>query len=76
MGMKIEDTRLTCEVRSVRELNLYLLAGWKLILTYVKHLSDTQEPRFVLGWQTDNEPVVPEILDEWELNEMRRQTYR
>jgi len=74
--MKIEETKLTCEVRSVRELNLYLLAGWKLILTYVKHLSDTQEPRFVLGWATEDEPVVPEILDEWELSEIDRQRFR
>lgn len=74
--MRIEDTRLTCEVRSVRELNLYLLSGWKLILTYVKQLSDTQEPRFVLGWQTEDEPIVPEILDEWELSEIDRQRYR
>lgn len=74
--MRIEDTKLTCEVRSVRELNLYLLSGWKLILTYVKQLSDTQEPRFVLGWQTDAEPVMPELLDESELNEIDRQKYR
>lgn len=76
MVMKIEDTTLTCELRSVRELNLYLLAGWKLLLTYVKHLSDTQEPRFIVGWPTESEPVVPEILDEWELNEIDRQRYR
>ena len=63
--MKLEDTRLTTEVRTVRELNLYLLQGWVLILSYVKHLHDTQEPRFVIGWQTDGEPVIPELLDEW-----------
>ncbi|MEO8648649.1 MAG: hypothetical protein ABI539_05740 [Acidobacteriota bacterium] len=74
--MKLEDTKLTCEVRSIRELNLYLLSGWTLILTYVKHLSDTQEPRFVLGWQKDSEPVAPELLDEWELHEIDRQRYR
>ncbi|MCC6327249.1 MAG: hypothetical protein IT174_01950 [Acidobacteria bacterium] len=72
----MEDTRLTTEVRSIRELNLYLLAGWKLILSYVKHLSDTQEPRFVLGWQQESEPVMPELLDEWELNEIKQQQYR
>ncbi|MCC7306908.1 MAG: hypothetical protein IT173_05040 [Acidobacteria bacterium] len=72
----MEDTRLTTEVRSIRELNLYLLAGWKLILSYVKHLSDTQEPRFVLGWQQESEPVMPELLDEWELNELKQQQYR
>lgn len=76
MGMSMEDTRLTTEVRSIRELNLYLLAGWKLILSYVKHLSDTQEPRFVLGWQQESEPVMPELLDEWELNEIKQQQYK
>lgn len=74
--MSMEETRLTTEVRSIRELNLYLLAGWKLILSYVKHLSDTQEPRFVLGWQQESEPVMPELLDEWELNELKQQQYR
>lgn len=74
--MSMEETRLTTEVRSIRELNLYLLSGWVLILSYVKHLSDTQEPRFVLAWQTDAEPVLPELLDEWELNELDRQKYR
>jgi hypothetical protein len=76
MEMSIEDTKVTCEVRSVRELNLYLRSGWKLLLTYVKHASDTQEPRFVVAWATENEPVVPELLDEWELNEIDRQRYR
>lgn len=70
--MKLEDTKITAEVRSVRELNLYLLAGWVLILSYVKHTHDTQEPRFVIGWQTDDEPVMPELLDEWELAEMQK----
>ena len=74
--MSLEETRLTCEVRSVREMNLYLAAGWKLVLTYVKHLSDSQEPRFVLAWQTDDQPVVPEILDAWELSELDRQRFR
>ena len=74
--MKLEETKLTIEVRSIRELNMYLLAGWVLILSYVKHLSDTQEPRFVLAWQTDAEPVMPELLDEWELNELNQQGYR
>lgn len=74
--MSMEDTKLTTEVRSTRELNLYLLSGWKLILSYVKHLSDTQEPRFVLAWQDETEPVVPELLDEWELHELDAQRYR
>lgn len=74
--MSMEDTKLTTEVRSIRELNLYLLSGWKLILSYVKHLSDTQEPRFVLAWQQESEPVLPELLDEWELHELDAQRYR
>mgnify|MGYP001572627707 CR=1 len=74
--MSMEETKLTTEVRSIRELNLYLLSGWKLILSYVKHLSDTQEPRFVLAWQEEREPVMPELLDEWELQELNAQKYR
>jgi hypothetical protein len=74
--MSIEKTKVTTEVRSIRELNLYLLSGWVLILSYVKHLSDTQEPRFVLAWQEEREPVVPELLDEWELQELDQQRYR
>ena len=70
--MKIEDTKITAEVRSVRELNLYLLVGWVLVLSYIKHSHDSQEPRFVIGWQNDGEPVVPELLDEWELKEMKK----
>ena len=72
----MEKTKLTTEVRSIRELNLYLVSGWVLILSYVKHLSDSQEPRFVVAWQRDNEPVVPELLDEWELQELDQQKYR
>lgn len=74
--MTMENTKLTTEVRSIRELNLYLVSGWVLILSYVKHLSDTQEPRFVVAWQGENEPIVPELLDEWELHELDRQKYR
>lgn len=74
--MSMENTKLTTEVRSIRELNLYLLSGWVLILSYVKHLSDTQEPRFVVAWQTDAEPVMPELLDEWELQELDQQRFR
>ena len=73
--MNIEKTKITTEARSIRELNLYLLSGWVLILSYVKHLSDTQEPRFVLAWQEETEPRIPELLDEWELSEMNRQRY-
>jgi hypothetical protein len=74
--MAIDDTKLTTEVGSIRELNLYLQKGWVLLLSYVKHSSDTQQPRFVLGWQSDDKPVRPELLDEWELHEIDRQKYR
>lgn len=74
--MKIEDTKITAEVRSIRELNLYLLKGWVLVLSYVKHSHDTQEPRFVIGWQKEEEPALPELLDEWELKEMKKYKYR
>jgi hypothetical protein len=75
MGMSLEETRITAEVASIRELNLYLLSGWTLILSYVKHLSDSQQPRFVIAWQRDTQPEIPELLDEWELNEINRQRY-
>lgn len=74
--MANDDTKLTTEVGSIRELNLYLQKGWVLLLSYVKHSSDTQQPRFVLGWQSDEKPVRPELLDEWELHEIDRQKYR
>jgi len=74
--MNLEETKITTEVRSIRELNLYLLSGWVLILNYVNHTSDTQEPRFVVAWQKDSEPQMPELLDEWELHEIDRQRYR
>ncbi len=70
--MSIEDSKITAEVGSTRELNHYLQAGWTLILSYVKHSSDTQQPRFVVAWQTDDEPNFPELLDEWERREMRQ----
>jgi len=70
--MPIEDTKLTTEVGSTIELNKYLKTGWILILTYVKHSSDSQQPRFVLSWQKDEKPVRPELLDEWELHEIDR----
>lgn len=76
MGMSIEETRLTGEVGSVRELNAFLLSGWKLIQTYVEHSNDTQHPKFVIAWQNDEEPVIPELLDKWERNELERQRYR
>lgn len=70
--MAIEDTKLTTEVGSTIELNKYLKVGWVLILSYVKYASDSQQPRFVLSWQTDDAPVRPELLDEWELHELDR----
>ncbi len=73
--MKIEDTKLTAEVASTRELNKYLDAGWVLILSYVKHQSDSQQPRFVVAWQNATVAVYPELLDEWELHEIDRQKY-
>ncbi|CAN5580008.1 hypothetical protein BH10ACI1_BH10ACI1_30040 [soil metagenome] len=74
--MKIEDTKLTAEVRSIRELNLFLLSGWVLILSYVKHYSDSQQPRFIIGWQKEEEPIIPELLDPWELREVDRSKFR
>ncbi|MBA4123180.1 MAG: hypothetical protein H0X72_12050 [Acidobacteria bacterium] len=74
--MSIEETKVTAEVGSSRELNKYLGEGWKLILSYVRHSSDSQQPRFIVAWQKDGEPVYPEILDEWELNEINRQMNR
>lgn len=74
--MTIEDTRLTAELGSSGELNKYLSEGWVLILSYVKHSSDTQKPRFVVAWQQDGPPIFPEILDEWEQRELMRQSRR
>ena len=74
--MKLEDTKLTAEVGSFRELNKYLGAGWILILSYVRHQSDNQQPRFVVAGQSENEAVYPELLDEWELHEIDRQMSR
>ncbi|HEV7700813.1 MAG TPA: hypothetical protein VGO43_11335 [Pyrinomonadaceae bacterium] len=74
--MNIQDTRLTAELGSSGELNKYLSDGWVLILSYVKHMSDTQQPRFVVAWQQDAPPVFPEILDEWEQRELNRQRFR
>ena len=71
--MKIENTKLTADVGSSRELNKYLGAGWVLILGYVKHQSDSQQPRFVVAWHKEDEAVYPELLDEWELHEIDRQ---
>lgn len=74
--MNIQETKLTAELTSSGELNKYLSEGWVLILSYVKHKSDTQQARFVVAWQGDGAPVFPEILDEWEQREMARQRNR
>lgn len=74
--LNIQDTRLTAEVGSSGELNKFLSEGWTLVLAYVKHKSDSQQPRFVVAWQADGPPIFPEILDEWERREMERQTSR
>ena len=70
--MNIDETKLTAEARSSGELNKYLREGWVLILSYVKHVSDSQQPRFVVAWQSERPPVFPDLLDEWEKREMRR----
>ncbi|GIU82524.1 MAG: hypothetical protein D6687_06670 [Acidobacteria bacterium] len=74
--MALEDTKVVAEIKSVRELNLYLSSGWTLILSYIKHYSDGQEPRFIVAWQKESEPIIPEILDSWELKEIDTQKYR
>ncbi len=74
--MSIDDTKLTAEVGSSRELNKYLNEGWVLILSYVRHTTDSQQPRFVIAWQSDKEPVHPELLDEWEISEIERNKNR
>lgn len=68
--MDYDGIKVTAEVRSSRELNYYLNNGWVLILTYIKHQSDSQQPRFVIGWKGENEPVYPELLDEWERHDL------
>jgi len=74
--MNIEETKVTAEAGSSRELNKYLDEGWTLILSYVRHSPDSQQPRFVVGWQKDSEPVFPEMLDEWEINEIEKSRNR
>jgi hypothetical protein len=72
LTLEIQDTRLTAELSSSGELNKYLSEGWVLILGYVKHMSDTQQPRFIVAWQMEGPPVFPEMLDEWEQRELQR----
>jgi hypothetical protein len=74
--MPIEDTKTTKEITNSRELNYYLKSGWTLILGYIKHKSDSQEPRFIVGWQSEDSPVYPELLDEWERHEIDANKYR
>ena len=76
LDLNLQDTKLTAELGSSGELNKYLSEGWVLILSYVKHKSDSQVPRFVVAWQGDGPAIFPEILDEWEQREMARQRYR
>lgn len=71
-SMNLEDTKFVAEVSSVRELNLYLQSGWVLILSYIKYYTDRQEPCFVVAWQKETEPIIPETLDSWELKEIDR----
>jgi hypothetical protein len=72
LKLDIQDTRLTAELGSSGELNKYLSEGWVLILGYVKHVSDSQQPRFIVAWQQDGPPSFPEMLDEWEQRELQR----
>lgn len=74
--MNIQETKLTAEVGSIGELNKFLSEGWVLILSYIKHSSDSHEPRFVVAWQENGPPVFPELLDEWEQREIRRNKNR
>jgi hypothetical protein len=76
LAMDVKDTKLTAEVSSSGELNKYLNEGWVLLLSYVKHASDSHQPRFVVGWQNESPPVFPELLDEWEQREIYRQRNR
>lgn len=72
----IQSTKLTADLGSSGELNKYLALGWVLILSYVKHNNDSQQPRFVVAWQHNAPAIFPEILDEWEQREMMRQRNR
>ncbi len=76
LNLEIQDTKLTAEIGSSGELNKYLGDGWTLILSYVKHSSDSHQPRFVVAWQQDGPPIFPELLDEWEQREMQRSYLR
>ncbi len=76
LGVNIQETRLTAELGSSGELNKYLSEGWVLILSYAKRTNDSQQPRFVVAWQSDGPPVFPELLDEWEQREIRRNKHR
>lgn len=76
LDLNIQETRLTAELSSSGELNRYLSDGWVLILGYVKHEQDRQEPRFVVAWQGEGPAIFPELLDEWEQREMYRQRNR
>jgi len=70
--LEIQQTRLTAELGSSSELNKYLAEGWVLILGYVKHLSDSHQPRFVVAWQQRGPPIFPARLATWERRAVRR----
>lgn len=69
--LNLQETKLTAEIGSSGELNKYLSEGWVLILSYVRHKHDTQQPRFVVAWQEAGPAVFPDLLDEWDQREMR-----
>lgn len=71
-NLDIQQTKLTAVLDSSGELNKYLSEGWVLILSYVEHLCDSHQPRFVVAWQDDGPPVFPEMLDRWERRELSR----
>jgi hypothetical protein len=74
--MGIEETKITAEVATSRELNHYLAVGWELILAYVKYSGENQKPQFVVSWKLESNPVYPEFLDEWELSEIQKNKNR
>ncbi len=73
---ELQNTKLTAEVDSISELNKYLCEGWVLILSYVRTEHGSQEPRFIVAWQSSEPAVHPHFLDKWEEREIRRQQTR
>jgi len=68
--LPIENTGLTTEAGSTIELNKNLKAGWLLILSYMQHSNDNQQPRFVLDRQKTEKPIRPDLFDGCELREI------